>query len=227
MPLNYARRFGEDFAWYYRNGMRASDFCALKGQFATQGLNLYVLARLHNAPGKEVDAIMEEYYAGFGAASEAVRAYFEYLEEVDLGVTNEHFRQAVAQRATEKMPLSPRWATWLYYHRVADLIYTGEVFDRAFELLRRARERAGGDETLLAKIDYLAKGLENSRLTAAIGPVYDHYLRTGEKEPLRHTSERLDAYRATIEPALTGNMGMVYFAESMTWRPVLAEEADE
>ena len=53
LPMIVARKLGEDFRFYARHGMIATDFDSLTGQFAAQGPNLYVLARLHDNPNLE------------------------------------------------------------------------------------------------------------------------------------------------------------------------------
>ena len=46
-PINFARRFGSDFLYSLRRGMFATHFDSLTGQWSTQSLNLYMLARVH------------------------------------------------------------------------------------------------------------------------------------------------------------------------------------
>ena len=54
-PIDYAEALGEDFVYCHDRGMIASDFDSLTGQFASQGANLYMLARMH-----DIDAIPDD-----------------------------------------------------------------------------------------------------------------------------------------------------------------------
>jgi hypothetical protein len=217
MPQFIAKRLGEHFKYCYERGMQASDFCALKGQWATQGINLYVLSRLHNSPEKDINDILEEYYEGFGTARRAIKRYFRHLEKADRAITDEKFYAAAEERNKEYMSMAPRWATWVFYHRVADLLYDEEFFSEAFDLLDRATRRAGENATVLARIDYLRKGLKNAQLTCRVTPAFIRYKEEGVEEPYRKALEELRAYRGKIEPDLTGNMAMLHWAEVNTW----------
>src|SRR5262245_41948194 len=66
--------------------MMGTDFDACCHNWATQGLNYYVVARLHWNPEQNVDALVDDYCrAGFGPAAKSVRRYFDGLE----GMMNE------------------------------------------------------------------------------------------------------------------------------------------
>ena len=59
LPMYIARRFGSDFLYSLRRGMLATFFDTLTGQWSTQSLNLYMLARLNT----HVDAGWENWEA--------------------------------------------------------------------------------------------------------------------------------------------------------------------
>lgn len=46
LPINYARRLGSDFLYALRRGLFATTFDTLTGQWSTQSLNFYTLARI-------------------------------------------------------------------------------------------------------------------------------------------------------------------------------------
>src|SRR5262245_8196199 len=63
--------------------MMGTDFDACCHNWATQGLNYYVVARLHWDPEQKVDALIDDYCkAGFGPAAKSVRRYFDRLESL-------------------------------------------------------------------------------------------------------------------------------------------------
>jgi hypothetical protein len=91
MPLIYAHRFAEDFRHFVATGMMGTDLDSCTHNWATQGLNYYVVARLHADPKQDVDAIMDDYCrAGFGPAAKTMRRYFDKLESVFTGTAARH-----------------------------------------------------------------------------------------------------------------------------------------
>ena len=81
LPLLYMHKFGEDFRYMANHGMMGTDFDACVHHWATQGLNYYVVARLHWNPEQSIDAIVDDFCrTGFGPAGPAIRRYFDHLE---------------------------------------------------------------------------------------------------------------------------------------------------
>ena len=68
------------FNFVSARGLIGTDYDSLTGQFGTQGMNLYVLARMHRNGTRDVASVMDEYYQAFGPAEPAVRRYFRALE---------------------------------------------------------------------------------------------------------------------------------------------------
>ena len=73
MPFIFAHQFADDFQHQVRNGMVATDFDSLTGQWGTQGPNLYLLLRLHTRPEAKPDELLAEYYSAFGPAAKDVK----------------------------------------------------------------------------------------------------------------------------------------------------------
>src|SRR5262245_66490117 len=91
IPLLYVHKFGKDFRYLASHGMMGTDFDSCCHNWATQGLNYYVVARLHWNPEQDVSAIVDDYCkAGFGSAARAVRRYIDGLEALmgEAGNTN-------------------------------------------------------------------------------------------------------------------------------------------
>ncbi len=61
LPLLYVHKFGKDFRYLAGHGMMGTDFDSCCHHWATQGLNYYVVARLHWNPEQDVDAIIDDY----------------------------------------------------------------------------------------------------------------------------------------------------------------------
>ncbi len=200
MPIYVAHYLGEEFSHCAHQGMIATDFDSLTGQYATQAPNLYMLARLTARPDLTPDQVLDEFYAAFGPAAEQVRAYFEHWREVSDAVTE---------------PIEG--LHWSYFYREADQIFTPEAMDRGEALLAAAEHAAAGDDTALARVQWLHKGLRNARMTLDVQRTYEAYRETGAIAPFREAIAALDDYRAAIEGDLVCNMGFLAWAEVRTW----------
>ncbi len=139
MPLLYVRKFAKDFRHLADHGMMGTDFDACCHHWATQGLNYYVVARLHWDPTADVNAIVEDYCrAGFGPAAAAVRRYFDGLE----ALTDE----VATTKATPAAVFRP------------------EALDRLRAALAQARRDAGGDPAIARRLAFLEIGLRWTEL---------------------------------------------------------------
>ncbi|MGM0492647.1 MAG: DUF4838 domain-containing protein [Armatimonadota bacterium] len=200
MPLYAADMVGEHVRHCAENGMIATDFDSLTGQYATQGPNLYMLARLTARPDLTVDEVLGEFYSAFGPAEDAVRAYFAHWDSIC---------DAVEER--------PEGMHWSYFYREADRVFTPATFARGEDLLERAEEAAAGDETALARVQWLQKGLQNARLTLETQQAYERYRAQGAIGQYREAITELDEFRASIEDEFVCNMAFLGWAEQRTW----------
>lgn len=201
MPMFVAHKLGEDFKFYAEHGLIGTDFDSLTGQYATQGPNLYVLARLHEQPEMSVEQALDEYYAGFGPAAAAVREYFAHWEQVcdaDYGEQIEGLH-------------------WSYFYRQAHVIFTPQVMARGRELIERAMQAARGDELSEQRVAWLEKGLRNAELTLATQRAYVDYRERGDFDGYVQALRELDEFRAATEKDLIANMCFLCACERHTW----------
>ena len=76
-------RMAEDLRFMADHNIIGIDVDSLMDHWGTQGPAIYLLSRLVWNPEADAEAVMADYYnRGFGPAAEAMRAYYEYLEEV-------------------------------------------------------------------------------------------------------------------------------------------------
>lgn len=203
LPVNIALPLGEDFSYAAHHGLIGTDFDSLTGQYATQGPNLYMLARLHEAPELTPARVLDEYYAAFGPAAAAVRAYFDHWAEVSAAVTDEQYAAADLH--------------WSRFYRDADTIFTPAVMARGAELLRRAAAAAQGDAPAAARVRFLNEGLRNAELVLATQRAFREYRQRGDLETYTAALAELDAFRASCEGDLVANMAYLAWSESLTW----------
>lgn len=137
----FPRKFAEDFRLMARGGMMGTDFDSALHHWATQGLNYYVVARLHWDPNADVDALIDDYCrAGFGPAAGAVRGYYARLE----ALTNE-------AATSKRKHLEP---------------FTQGAVAELNDMLNVARGLAVGDPDVENRIDFLKAGLDWTAIAA-------------------------------------------------------------
>jgi hypothetical protein len=201
MPLIFARKLGEDFRYFAERGLIGTDFDSLTGQYATQGPNLYMLARLHSNPALGVEHVLDEYVSAFGPAKDAVSEYVAYLESV------------ADTPPSDEIP----GLHWSYFYREADVIFTPAVMSRARGLIDRALALAAEDPISLRRVKLLSDGLKHAELTLAVQAAYERHQAQGDLEGYREAMERLDAFRSSIESDLGANLCFLEKRESATW----------
>jgi hypothetical protein len=140
LPLLYVHKFGQDFRRLAGRGMMGTDFDSCCHHWATQGLNYYVVARLHWRPDQDVSAVVDDYCrAGFGPAAGSVRRYFARLE----ALTNEY--------ASGKGRAPARF---------------GGAIAGLRKELERARKEASSNAVIAKRIDFLEMGLRWTEVEA-------------------------------------------------------------
>ena len=205
LPINFARALGEDLSFAIRHGLIGTDFDSLTGQYATQGLNLYMLARLHGDPALEPEAIMEEFLTAFGPATGQVRDYFAHWEDISRQATDEQVGH------------------WASFYKEADGLFTEAAMSRGQDLLSRAVLAAEGDAGATARVEFLSKGLRHAELVLATQRAYRDYKQTGELAPYARALETLDEFRALTEGDLIANMAYLSWSEASTWDRALVK----
>ncbi len=207
MPLVFAHQFADEFQFEAQNGMVATDFDSLTGQWAVQGTTLYLLMRLHNRPDSPADELLDEYYSAFGPAAERIRAYFDYWENYT-GDNRERFREIAQRRA----------AGWSSYARGAHEYFPASSFEAAEKLLDQASAAVGEGTEYAARVDFLRKGLEHARLTSQVCQVLAGS--DDDTSPLawRKAVDKLMAFRRGTEPDDISNLDFCDFIEKRSWQ---------
>lgn len=208
MPFVWAHQFADDFRHAARNGMVATDFDSLTGHWATQGPNLYLLMRLHAEPNRTADALLAEYYSGFGPAADGVRAYFEYWERY----TAES--RAQTNQAFEELSAS-RWRTWA---KAAHAVFPPVRFPPAEAILTKAREACAGDREAVARVEFLRMGLEHARLCAQAAALLTLADPSSTPERGRKAIEGLLAFRRAHEGSGISNFNHAAWVEDLSWK---------
>ena len=195
MPYTFAETFGGEFRFAAEHGLIGTDFDSLTGMYAAQGPQLYLLARMHVRPLADPADLLQEYYGGFGPAGTEVKAYFDYWAKV------------TATQAEER----PSWPSW---PRALHQLYTTEQFAQAQRLLTAAQRACGSDESALARVTFLDKGLANARLAFEVALTIEADKESGGKVRQTAALKRLAELRRTIAGQYVANLAYCYWTES-------------
>ena len=197
MPIYFAHKYGQEFSRAFRHGMVATDFDSLTGQYAAQGHNLYMLARLHRYPDRLAAQVLDEYNQAFGPAEGDVRQYFAHWREVSDSVTE-----------------APGWAT---FYDGAEKIFTPAAMANGRVLLAKAQKAAQGYPVSMARVEFLEKGLRQAEMVLAAQATYSEHRDGGDVAPFAAEVAELDAYRAKAEDYYISNMSCLTQAENRLW----------
>jgi len=147
-PTIYVHRLAEDLRFCADNGMLFTDFDCCYHNWATDGLNYYVLARLLWNQDADVDDIIEDYCrSGFGPAAEAVREYFRHIEDMTTNLANT--RAYMGRKKNPEFLASQ---------------YTDDFLKKCHALLDEAESEAGDDEIVRQRIAFLRSPLDYVRI---------------------------------------------------------------
>jgi len=193
MPLLYVHKFGKDFRYLAGHGMMGTDFDACCHHWATQGLNYYVVARLHWDPQQDVDAIVDDYCrAGFGPAASSVRRYFDALEAL--------MNEAAAKKAKVSTVFQP------------------EALAGLRRDLAQARRDAGSDADVRARIAFLELGLRWTELEARAHAFLADPAKADKAAARRTLDERFALMREIFQKApLALNVAYISWGEDALW----------
>ncbi|MBM3497220.1 MAG: DUF4838 domain-containing protein [Armatimonadetes bacterium] len=199
-PIFVARRLGEEFRFCAEHGMIGTDFDSLTGQYATQGPNHYMLARLHARPELTVDQVLDEYFAAFGPAEQPVRAYFAHWE-----------------RITEAWVEDSEDLSYSWFDRGAHRLFTPGAMREGERLLEVASEAAQGNRRAEERVAFLADGLRNASLTLEAAAAWRGYREAGDIATLRAAVRRLDDHRRSAEDRFIANPSYLRWSEGYSW----------
>ena len=205
-PIYYAKNFADCFALAYAHGLIGVDLDSLSGMYATQGPNLYMIARLQSNPDVSPDQVLNEFYGAFGPASEYIREYFEYLEKISDNASTGKEKDLI------------EGGRWVEFFLNADTIFTAEVFSKCHSILNKAVHAADGDETTASRVKFLQIGLQNAELTANTQKYFKKYESDDRAIIDFATSlQRLDKFRQENQKTFFGNIDFMQFAENRKW----------
>lgn len=154
VPQNYGRKIFHDVEVLKANGFIGTDFGTSDFSWALKGLPYYATVKaLRNPERLDYDAYFKDYCAaGFGPAAIDIEQYFTLLEQL--------CNKAAAD------------AKNLYEY------FNPQVFNELQEYLDHGKRKAGGDSSLMERLNFLQVGLDYGKLNYAL-----HML--GKSDPVK------------------------------------------
>jgi hypothetical protein len=153
---------GDFFRFAFKNGMEGAEFDSYTGQWAVQGLRLYMHMRLLSNPNLEIKDIRNEFFSAFGPAAKSIEKYCDYWENYTIeNVLN--FISNLQMR---------RYAT---YPLEAQKAFPPGVFKPASEILEEALKEAqkSNQPEFADRVKFLQAGLKHAELTVKVASVFD------------------------------------------------------
>lgn len=204
MPYNYAHQIGEMMRFVIDNGCAATDFDSLPGQWATMGPTLYVLCRAHTRPDLSTDAMLAEYYSGFGPASGEIKQYFDFWEQ--------RLNDVILGDPTKRGLLF-----WLSFAAGEHVIYGPEQFAEAGRILQRA-EAAAPDGVFAERVAFIRLGWEHAKLCAEISRLLAGVDHTTSPLAVYDRLEELRRFRIAHEGEMFANLTFASLIENGSWK---------
>ena len=208
MPFIFAHQFASDFQHAAKNGMVATDFDSLTGQWATQGPTLYVASCLHVRPEASADTLLSEYYSAFGAAATKVKACFDYWENY----TN--MNRETTSHAFETLEAS-RWRSWA---KAADTVFPASSFVPAETMLQEALITVKADPEAAARVQFLQTGLTHAKLCARLASQLTLAHPLASKEQTKALLDELITFRRAHAREWIANFNHCAWVEDQSWR---------
>ncbi len=192
LPHFDTEQSGGFFKFAYAHGMEGGSFDSLTGQWAAQGLRLYMHLRLMAKPELEVETIRKEYCSAFGPAAEIMERYFDYWEDY-------------AQQNTMRFIKLFRDVGWRYssYPRKAHVAFPPECFAPAEKILEQALAKTDGHSApeFAERVKFVRIGLEHAKLATQLTAIYDGNEKIPESrvEQAKQALKKLVAFRKKHE----------------------------
>jgi hypothetical protein len=156
LPIIYTHKLGDDLRFMADHGMWGATFGGANGgNWGTQGLNYYVLAKLLWDPRRGVDPIIEDYCrAAYGPGAKAMKEYYRLAEDLS---------NRIAAAGKPNRDLDARIEK--YKNRLTDP-YTDAELAKLQACVDEAAEAIGaGDAAARERVRLVETGLEYTKKT--------------------------------------------------------------
>ena len=196
MPELWYDEYADEFQYLCKLGIAGLRIDGGSGNFAANGLNRYVMARLAQDPSLNAEALKEEYVACFGPAAPAVRDYLDFWHK---------YTKDNARRINDLWLHTPsQWyfhgwlyAVWCYK------IFPEQVLIQGRTMLDKAAQLAADDKAAAKKVAFLRCGLEHAIITSHTSAMFADPKAT--KEEKWNALKKLRIFRSKLPPFAYGS----------------------
>lgn len=160
-PLIYVSALAKDLKYFASTGMVGGDFDTLPHNYATEGLNYYVLAQLMWDPAAKVEDIIDDFCkSGFGAGAEEMKNFYKHCEKLTdvFALRNES-----SVKEFEDLTVARN----LSGNKKLVAIFNDKEMDKLEGFLKAARSKVAADSPEARRIEFVAAGLEYCRKNSA------------------------------------------------------------
>ena len=152
LPLVYAHRMGADLKYCAATGMVGGDFDSLGHNWATLGLNYYVLAQMLWDPAQSVDSIIDDYCkSGFGPAADEMKAYFAHLEKL-----TDKMAERKAENIAALEDLTNDYHESLF--KTFTIVYNDGEMAKLEAMLEKAKAKTAADSIERKRVEFITAG---------------------------------------------------------------------
>ena len=213
-PMDNARRELDDFAFAATNGMVACHFDGLVGSWSAHAMSSYAFSRTMREPTRGYQKAREDMLSGFGKAAKDVNRYFDAVEAYSAKWTYDSYRDI----SLKNMNPTGRWTggSFATPALVLEEYFGEDDLKRFHAILDDAVRSAAGDETVIARIEFLRKGVRDTELTRKFRIAQKRHLadkaNAAAKAAYDAAFKEMTDYRASVEGDFVCN-----YAHNSAW----------
>ena len=159
-PIDMARLILDDFAFAYTNGMFACQQDSLTGAWSAQAMHLYAMTRALRDPLRGYEKARADMLSGFGKAADAVNRYFKMVESHTAKWTFAAYHEIGLRNFT----VIDVGGSFRNPNAILGDFFDERFFTDCYALLDEAVGAAANDAEIVARVEFLRKGLRDTEL---------------------------------------------------------------
>lgn len=199
-PFDQGTLLMDDFAFAYTNGMKSCTFDSLRGSWACHAMMTYALVRAFREPLRDSRLSRMEMLDAFGPARRAITRYFAAIRRHNAAWTREDVRRIAWQNPTGNHNGGGSFNTGA---AILGDFFEDSFFTDGYAMLDAAVAAANGDQEVVARIEFLRKGLRDAELTRKVRIAQKAMDAApgdeAKKAAFMAAFEEMKAYRASVE----------------------------
>lgn len=187
-PLIYVTELAKDLKYFASTGMVGGDFDTMPHNYATEGLNYYVLAQLMWDPAGKVEDIIDDFCkSGFGAGAEDMKKFYKHCEKLtDIFALRNESSVKEFEDLTVARNLSGR--------KKLALVFNAGEMSKLAGFINAAKSKVAADSPEARRLEFVAAGLEYCRKNAEFWNKYWNAKTKADRQNLVRDIDALVSY---------------------------------